>query len=284
VFRKILYTIAFSLSAFSLIKTIPDGGLFGTTTILVLAAFIYGTTSRLGKKYIIGLLIFFAFWIVFLWSFSVLGGGDGLRNYLISATSPSIFIFIIFYIEKSLPLKRLHYLLLILSLVLLSHPFYTSLNEKNDYKNIPAENGFIATYENIPDLKFKKISSINRISIFKINEESTVSEIAKRFRILENIYPIAVPWETCMPSASGDYYSFTLVSPNSLSTDTNEEEKKIISRFEVKNTKQSDKFYTEDVMLTLAPCTPRHLNIIEEFLKTRTKEPFFIYNVTADLW
>jgi hypothetical protein len=279
--KKVFYTLAFGLSSFSLIKSIVDGGIFSTVAIPISIAMLYGIYDWKKRG---GLLLIpsvgYMLCAFILWKNNFLPGADNsIPSYLIAGFIPSISIYILFYIEKQESPKRLHHLLLFFLAILLSWPIYTNLSGINDYRNLNAEGGIVALYDEGTQTE-NHVNSIGKLNFYKIDSESTVGHITDEHGLLTSIYPVAIPWRTCVPTGAGETYSFTLLAKNMFADKIYENDKKIINRIDVSLTESSNGFFRYNLSITLEPCTPRHLNVIQEFLKTKLNEPFFMYNIT----
>lgn len=278
--QKIFYTLAFSLSSFAAIKAIPDGGIFLNKTIPILISFIFVIDCQRKKLMAVSLAVLYLVWYLIVIFLDLNPTNLDITQYLISGIIPALIIFILYYLSMFDKFKRLHILLIILAVVIISWPVYSELSVTRNYTSITAKGGLIATYESdsiTSVLKYK----VGTLKISEIVQQKTIGEILNKEKIIDNIYPVAVPWETCIPTADGDKYKFNLIG-NHLDKPTEVEHSLPITEYKENLIDERNGYIFYEVSITLLPCMPRHLNILQEILRQKFAEPFFIYNLTTN--
>ncbi len=273
--QNILYILAFTILTFSLIKNVPDGGIFSAETLplLFIALIFISHKAKESKKRLAG-SVFFLYLVtaVCLISFNFFPTIIDFIHYLKSGFTAAWTLGIMFYLSEKSTLKRIDYLLIILTLLILSKPIIVELRELKDYTQKSAKDGIVALYHP-PHQNLEMIGKINQLNFYKIDLPISIKDIANNEKLLDSIYPVAVPWLTCQPNSNLDIYNFTVQAERKNETFT--------SKFLIGEINQQNDTYS--VTIKIKPCLPRHLNIINEYLQTNFKEPIIIYNLTSNL-
>jgi len=285
--KKIFYLIAFGLSSFSLIKTIPDGGLFLPNSLPILAAFVYGisddkTKYKKATRLCFGIIGVYVAWVAIAWSIDLFREFYQLREYLLSGAIPFAVIMILFWLEKHANSRKKYAIGIILILLFISYPTYKEMSNLLNYMNIRARDGIVALYENPENVAGNIFgppeSSLGQLDFYVINRKLlSVGDIIRRYGLLNNIYPVAVPWKTCIPTTFGDSYSFSL-NTTSARLENNVMPKQF-NRADIKFVEEINGMLKYDISIVIKPCFPRHLNVIQEYLKSQFSQPFFVYNI-----
>ncbi|HRY31248.1 MAG TPA: hypothetical protein P5328_02560 [Candidatus Paceibacterota bacterium] len=283
--RKILYTAAFSLVVFSLIKSIPDGGVFLSNTLPMVAAFLYGIYR--GKKGIVacsGVIVVYFIWTAFAWNRIFFHEWYQLKIYLLSGLISFVAIGVLFFLEKHMTNGRRAVLAGAFAVLLVTfYPTYQELMGTMKYLNTNAINGMVALYDEPDELFWEKKSSLGNLNFYEIQSGISIGEIVRKYDLLDNIYPVAVPWKTCVPvDLRGDEYAFSINTPAGNAADLENLKAALdrqLNKADIKFVEEKNGIVIYSAALNIKPCLPRHLNVIEEFLKTKFKEPFFVYNI-----
>ncbi len=279
--KKVIFLVAFAFAAFPLIKAISDGGLFLSNTLPILAALFYGIyNSKNGKKLCVITSALYVAWTIIAWKYFFFEEDYQLKAHILASIIPFTILMTLFVVEKHAT-RRVSYLLgIVLVLSIIYYPMYTELSTISKYREHKAVGGIVALYSTPTDFPGTFKSSLGGLNFYEINENILVDDVINKYYLLDNIYPVAVPWKTCIPTTFGDEYTFSV---NVKSDQVIDLENKIkLSQFnktEVKFVEEKDGISKYDAAVTIKPCLPRHLNVMQEYLKSKFVEPFFVYNI-----
>ncbi len=279
--RRLTYTIIYSIITFSLFKNVVDGGLLNSETIvslifLIIVLFADKITYKLGLLIVAGYLALYSisynhgFW---------LNNQDffyQIRHLTAYAASLSVLYYYYLNGAKNRLLKELVCLAMLLIIISI----------KNDlviiqYRSITItakSNATLATYENTDSHEYQLKHKVGNLNFYGIVPDGSikVAEVLKTFHLLDNYYPISIPWITCLPYGKPTEFSFDIISWQQLDHNLKFSDKIYIKKFE---NKSHDILYRYHLSLAIHNCLPRTLNVIHEIIKTAGGKVFIINNL-----
>jgi hypothetical protein len=98
-------------------------------------------------------------------------------------------------------------------------------------------------------------------------KNTTVDELAKNIGSMTNIYPITIPWQTCIPSGERDIVSLNIHTKNSIPDSLFKNIHTSSVNFKLKVINKNGNWYDTSVDAEIEPCTPRVLNVLDETIK-----------------
>ena len=161
-------------------------------------------------------------------------------------------------------------------------PLYNDYSTTYGYisqKISASEPSLVAVYTPINTTGYKLFESVGNLHFYKTTpqiKEKNVGEVLKKFDLLYDLYPVTVPWNTCVPSAAPIHYKFQLTSQNILSKTAANSDLYSYNSHELPS---SNGLFRYTVDLYTDPCLPRALNVIDELFKKDLKT-FFVYDIT----
>lgn len=273
------YGIAYGLLTFSLLKTVIDGGLFHEKTLIALGfLLILLYTNRLTQVYRRTLYLLGGYCVYFalLWWGGFVSTWAELLSHFYAGILFGLLIICALYLFYVGRFTRT-FVLLFIFFIIAAIPSIKKDTAIAEYRNISlAQGGYVALYQTVPD--YIPLTTIGGLHLYQIpaNQTKTVGDVLNTNNLLDNLYPISVPWETCFPSGRPIHYTFNIVAHTPMFRDVVNDKNIVVHTFK----KISDKpFPTYFIDLELPACYPRQLNVIEELLKSTGADDFIMYNL-----
>lgn len=285
--RILIFVLAYALCSFVLLKNSMDGGLFNTETGSAFAAFalLIFWQSKWSKKVVVVTVA------TYLLVFTVLYLLGAFTNILSYATYIyhmlallAVFSFFIWVVQEK-EILRLHLLLGLLCALLLV-PFLNTDLALWSYRQIkvPIEDGaLVATYKPIGSSLYTLQNSLGDLRLYKYmpTKETAVGDILRNNSLLDNLHPIAIPWRDCFPVGQSVDYTFTLQSKAPLTTLFYENAGMVRVTASFTGTKKNV-WSVYRVTAEVAPCMPRHANILQEALYFMGGRTFVVTNFEGE--
>ncbi len=285
--KKSFFLLGFALATLPLLKSIADGGIFLASILPIFAALLFGISDNKKQIKFPAIIVFiYLIWTAIAWKNFFFEENYQLTAHLLSGIIPFTVLMIIFSLEK-FAVKRTTYLFGVLVICLtVFYPMYNEISELSKYLNHNSTGGTVGLYETSDESPGELKSTLGNMDFYNIKKGFSIGEIIEKYNLLDNIYPVAVPWKTCVPTSFGDIYTFSLNIESDQVADLKKIEQEInrnkISQFnktEIRFIEEVSGIAKYIVLVNIKPCLPRHLNIIQEFLKGYFNEPFFVYNI-----
>jgi hypothetical protein len=285
--KKTVFLIGFALATFSLLKAIADGGILLANSLPILAVLLFGVCENKRQYKFLAFIIFlYLIWTAIAWKNFFFEENYQLTIHLISGITPFAVLMIIFLLEKY-AYKRATYLFGILVIfAAMSHSMYKEISDLSKYRNYVATNGIVGLYEQPNEVPGELKSTLGNLNFYKIEISVSVDDVIKQYNLLDNIYPVAVPWKTCVPTSFGDSYTFSLniksnqvEDPKIIGQNMDRSKLSQFNNVKIEFLEEVDGIAKYDVFVNIKPCLPRHLNVMQELLKNQFAEPFFVYNI-----
>lgn len=279
-----LFIILYSIIAFGLIKNTIDGGLFNRETPILISAllFLLWRKTEASSRFMIWVVLPAALYFILGPLLNVAGIVEiyNLPASLFAAASLTVILITLFYWLKQQKTDRLGVLLAILSLILIYAGLAESLNNYLGQKqNISSDGAYVAAYQDINEPGWIKLESINNLRTYNFvpSEPTTSQDLIEKYKLLDNLGPIRLPWAACMPTAAG-VAEFTLASPTPLTVNSIHSEFVNFVKIEpLPNSTPSLHYYQATVMVS--HCAPRPLNIIQELLEQQGLDTFYLFGL-----
>lgn len=285
----IVFVILYSIISFSLVKNIFDGGILNKETPVALSAllFILYLLSQKTRKWdvanillrispiILYLLVMLFFW----WQKFILL--SELKYNLFQVIFFGTLIVTMLYAHHKQKIDRLLILLSILSLTFLYIPISNTINNylANNTKFSNKET-YIGLLSNEAHPTFRLVDKIGDLKMYEFSPSQpiTMASLYDKYQLLDNITPVTVPWENCLPSSFPSEAKFTLISKEVIDiTRTTSHHFGNLNKIVQLDRKNGN--YQYDVTAHINNCAPRQLNIIEHLVKERGGKTFFMLNL-----
>lgn len=283
---KLIYTLIYTILSFSLIKNFIDGGPLNYEMIVSFAflPMLVFNSSRLSKYFSVVIVVLYLlanllFFRLHLFS-SYVTSEQGLFTNVWVTSSYTFLLIALFYHVSIRKWDRKGIMLTILALCLCFYPIFMDLSIlAYRAKTIDNQNhAILGTYETILNKDYQYLSSLDKLHFYEISPSNpiTAGEVINTFHLLDNLYPLSFPWQNCLPSGLWDQYSFELISEDSLETPNIHSE--IVNFDEFKKIEEG-KWNKYQVKLSIKPCYPRLMNIIDESVQKTGIHQFMIVNI-----
>ncbi|OGB78479.1 hypothetical protein A2296_05105 [candidate division CPR3 bacterium RIFOXYB2_FULL_35_8] len=285
--KKYIYMFAYAIITFSLIKNLIDGGLFNYEAIVSFGfwTLLIFKSNRLSKyfsgilffSYLLGNIVFYK--LNLFNSYEV--QEQGLFLNIWNTIAYIFLLLILFYDQKYKIIDRRGFLLKILTCLLLFYPVYLDLSIiAYRLKVIDSNNhAILGVYEEIFEENYLYLDSAGDLNFYEVSPSAAlnVDSIIKKFNLLDNFYPLSFPWQNCLPSGLWDQYSFELISKNYVSV--NNFHSDMVTFDEIKQIEFGDhnRYF---IKMSIKPCYPRSMNVIQESFQAAEVDSFIIKNIT----
>jgi hypothetical protein len=262
--QKIFYSLAYAIGFFSLLKSVPDGGIFSAVTLPVLAAVIFGLSpTRKNAVISITLMVTYLLCVWIQLSTDIFLTTTDAFKFAVQGATACALVSLLFHLSSVEKIKRIDVLLVIFVAILIGQSIYTEVSKTYEYRRLSARGGIIALYTD-PIQGENLIYKIGELSFYRIENDVSVSQLVRTHGLLDNIYPVAIPWSTCIPKDRQDLYRFNVTGPQEYHMGQGQVPASIM----VKPQGMSGQgWFVYQVTITVKPCMPRHVNLIEEILR-----------------
>ncbi len=267
---RVVWTIAYGVVSFTILKNCIDGGLFNYETAAALSAFgmMIASGRRGAIRFALWCIVSYSFAYTVLLLFGVIPDIAAYGNVMYKYAALLGTFWVLW--ELSLPsMRRVHVFILLLC-VLSLYPFLATDRALAEYRALairPDTGALIASYSEIHDAAFTAIETIGTLHIYtyipKVPE--TVGALLRRQGLLDNLHPVAVPWRDCVPSGPSISYRFTLLVFRPLQRLQYDVSGVKVSAREMEPAgPKGSTVYS--IHAEVAPCMPRHVNVLQESL------------------
>ncbi len=280
----VLFIILYAIVSFSLIKNIIDGGIFNKETPIAMVALLFIIIPWKGKvksvlsqlsPFIIYLMLLLIIWVV------KLNDTTNLARSLFQSLIFAVIFMAPLYIFLLKKVNRKGVLLTILALVMLYVPLALSVSSYLSLtKPISNQSAYLGVYNDIEDSQTKFIEQIENLKFYEFTPTApySASQLLLKNNLLDNIGPITIPWNNCLPASGDEYVKFELASKEQLNTELKTSHRfGNIVKFEPQG--QINNLFRYKVILVADPCAPRSLNLMEALLKERGAKTFFVLDI-----
>lgn len=273
---------AFTIVSFMSLKVAVDGGFFATHGVLSLGL-LYALTRNNSRQFwnisTSALMAQFLLYALLYWSGLYIEENTPLLFALQSLGSYCLVSWLVGpkHIKETdtarVPRFGINKIVLVGFIAILGISIANSLSILS-YRGLPADQSIIASYNtNVPD-SFKRKGSIGEINLYVYTGEKTVGDIIESEHMLDNLYPVSVPWKTCLPLQPAQEISFDIQSTASLA---NVENKNVRIYLDLIKSQTSENTWSG--RLFVPACTPRIVSILTETLREAGATHAIISNI-----
>ncbi|MDP1624795.1 MAG: hypothetical protein Q8L64_03395 [bacterium] len=244
--RRFSYALGFSALLLVAVKTALDGGILAEHGVIALGLLlaIASTNARsFWRVASISLVVQFLFYAIM--QMSGLYTQSGETWLLYSLMSLGAWCFVTFFISRSaFPEPETSRLRTICAWTFTAVLIVSAFSQLHliSYRNLSAYGAKVATYIQHDDPLYVLERQIGDIFIYEYKGERKVGDIIAENKMLDNTYPVSVPWMTCLPTAPATEISF------------------VVRGFDGVAEAQS---------IYMPACTPRPVSILHETIKGR---------------
>lgn len=286
-----LFIIIYAIISFSLLKNMLDGGILNRETPVALAALILVlliSTKKIKENWWWSLVPILGY-AVLVYTLGQVGliPLEHLYStiYLTSAFALMIGT-MIFWQYGSDSRAKVGVLLIALSLVVLYRPLYNSVKTYFNSRRIISNEGVLVGLYNPPQKGdhnsqvWKLLENVNDLAIYHVvpKQPTRINEILRENKLVGNLLPISLVGVSCEIGDDPTVINFILTSTKPLpSGDGDYKFGRIIK---VDELARQNSLHRYKVIIQLPSCAPRPLNIIQEILKQRGLDTFFITNIS----
>lgn len=286
--KKIFYFIFYAVITFSLMKNIFDGGLFDREAIVSLVFFIlFLFPERRRKRYImVSVLLFYILVNLFLCFFNFFDRFHQPYQFFVSnldSTFIYVFCLLALYllIFRKNKFGKIEEIIIVSAGICFLSSFFVGYSIVNyRHKFIDKNNiGILAAYENIDDIDYKKFGHVGKLNFYKIDpiEQIEVGKVVDKYKILDNFYPITFPYQNCFPHGLPTVYKYDLMIWQKIDVSKWQSDFVRFDKFFLKNQNGDNHIY--EINMSIEPCLPRHINIIQEVFGNLGVNNFLIVNL-----
>lgn len=284
---KLTYTLIYGILTYSLLKNFLDGGIFNYEAIVSLGFLmtILFFQKRVGSYfpvilislYLLANLLFFHLHLFTNYATQT----EGLvNNVWVTLSYSGLTVILIYYLKKG-RLDRLGVLSTILVGCLLFYPIFRDLSILKYRATVikDEQTAIVGIYTSPNDSRYRYLDAVGELYFYEISSATpvTAGEIINQFHLLDNFYPISFPWQNCLPHGLWDQYSFELISLEKFNPQNTKENIIQIDKFQ--ELSKNKGIYEYAVSLSIKPCYPRLMNIVQEFLKKQGLRHFMVKNI-----
>jgi hypothetical protein len=291
--KSYLFSLAYAIFTFSLMKNVFDGGLLNKETPvaaagLMLLIFYDKAWARWVSG---GIILFYVASCFVAWRIGALTSAQFfyfIRYLFVYTVLAGEFIF---WLHSQMDLSKKLFFLAV-GMAVISGSVYWEVKLIHREGNIQIQDSnpaIIGLNENIsdPDFTLNQMMGNYHLYTYSPSNSVSVSAIWKRFKLLDNLEPVLVKGKSCPAVSTTDKISFIMISPQNLS----EGERAVspgsmAALLSVQNLGSSRHSWEQSwnqyrVTLLVDSCAPRVLNIIEGLMKDQGITTFIIVNPVA---
>lgn len=284
-----LFIILYSIISFSLLKNMLDGGILSSETPVALGGLllIFALAENKQKVYWWGLvpIIVYSLTILILWQYQFISIRYFTTTILGMVTFAMTIVALIFWQFKRQHEIRSGIVFSILALALVCIPITHSVQTYNNSRRFVTAGAIVGLY-NSPVYGSKEKQQweleerINNLDIYKVEPSTStmIKDILLNNYLLASLDPISLPGVTCDVNNDRHEVTFNLHSIKPLDDATTQYHYGIMAS--AKPISYTNHLYNYKVTTSLESCAPRKLNIIQELLKAKGHETFFITNIS----
>jgi hypothetical protein len=285
---RIVYIIFYAVITFSLMKNIFDGGLFDHEAIVSLAFFTLLLFRKEKQKLYLAASILASYILINLF-FYYCGYFDRLvfplQGLVNNLDSTFIYIFCLgalYLLAVKENLGKMEKIAIAAAVICFLTACYSGASIfYYRHKVIDKNNtGILAAYEKIDDDGYEKIGQVGKLNFYEISPtgQTQVGDIADKYDILDNFYPITLPYQNCLPHGLPTTYKYDLSVRQKI--DTSEWRNDDVRFGKVSLKSDYNGRYVYEVHMSIGPCLPRHINIIQEAWQEMGIKKFLIVNLS----
>jgi hypothetical protein len=290
-----LFIILYAVISFSLLKNILDGGILDREAPVALAGLIlvlllWGDDNpksniKTALMWSAVPIIIYGALVVILWQSHLISIRYFLTTLYPIATLTAV-IGTLTYWQFMQRKTRLGILLTVLAAAFVYIPVAQGVGEYIDsVKPVGEDGALIALYQE-PDYgisnpaDWEAVETINDLTIYKVSPSNalTTKDLIINNHLLNNLSPITLPWTNCLPANQPLGVKFTLLSTTPLGEDDTVYQ--LIRINKIQPLGQIGNLHQYKISAVVNPCAPRPLNLLQELLKKRGLETFFLLNIS----
>jgi hypothetical protein len=274
------FILLYSIVSFSLMKNILDGGLLNHEVPIALAGLLLLLYPQRRKVWIAAGAIIGGY--VALYGAAILAGLTSVANFGSVAYPFAAFLLVlalIFYWWLRPTFDRQGWLLLVLTGLFAGQIIGQNFSYISyRHQSIGSDGAIVALYGSPisqPDMRL--LDQIGRLGVYdyRPTAPATVGQVLNRYNLLDNLYPVAVPWQACFPHDRPSIYQFDLLSKNAMIPPPPHPMVQVKSFQQLSS---ASGWFRYKVALNITPCAPRGLNLVEEFIRLGGAQTFIIVN------
>jgi hypothetical protein len=274
----IFWTVLYAIISFSLLKNIIDGGLLNGETLVSLAGLIIIIFPK-RRTLLWWILPAYLFLTLGLYRFGFFSSSSGLINAVYAILAYAAVITAGLYYLTIGRWNRQATLLTILALVFISYHIYKDVSIISYRRaQIGSDGALVGLYQTVSDSEFHTQASIGSLNIYNFHPKQSISieTVLDRFNLLDNLYPVTIPWQQCIPHGLPSEYNFELLSPTVLGQISD-----IPGAVYVSSTfiGQRANLYDYQVHMTIDQCWPRQVNVIQEVFRSAGLSEFIVVDI-----
>ncbi len=282
--RPIMFIFLYGIASFVLLKNIIDGGLFDFA-VLPSAFILFLLASRTRNvvahnAFALGSLAY----VAIVSAFAFITASDGSVAplfYFYRSIVAFVVLFVMYFILHCRADRRLCVLLALGACSLLWYPIQSNLGVlKYEAAVVSPEDGAVVGSYAVPTgSSYVEMGRVGQLKFYKYTPESDtmISEVLRENSLVNNFYPVSIPWNTCVPMDNSLDYSFMVRSLDEI----NVVGSSLVTLLKMELRDVRDGLYSYDVSIRTNGCMPRGLDVIREFFSSQGARTFFIYDIST---
>ncbi len=282
-----LYIILYTVSSFSVIKNVLDGGILNSEAIAsgaLVILLIYNIRHK-AVQILFMAGVSSAVIGVILIALNPYHDTNTMVRYITQTLGLTTLYSTGLYWLVNPRVARLHWLLCVLSGLILIPLIGRDLSILHYEKTrlSPQDTAYVSSYKPITNPSYELATKVGQLSIYKFTSPNTTNfqQIITEHHLLSNLVPVLTTWQQCFPTGKPSKYTFELLSKQTLTqTDQYQSGIKISSV----NTSVVHDWLVYNISVTIPACYPRPLNIIHETLKQTGQDTFILTNMETPVY
>jgi hypothetical protein len=278
------YVFLYGIVTFSVFKNIVDGGFFNYETVPALLFFLalLFYSNKKAHKTSIAIGVLYLGSIIGLYCGGFFSKPGQFFWYSYQSISLALLMGSLFYYVHKKKCDRLGILIILLTVIALAVPL-SNESAFITYRSfvLPESGAVVGMYQSVTDPDLTPITSVGNFNFYSMrqgaSEHKTIGDSIDRYGLLDNLYPIDIPWVNCIPPGKSLSYSFFLSTPDTfILTSTSS----IISAKSVFVEKVGG-WNRYMVSASITQCYPQPLTIMYEFFRLQGISTFFIHGFSV---
>ena len=276
----IVYVFLYGIVTFCLLKNILDGGFFNYETLpaflFLVGVLFYGNKKAYSLIYFVGIL-----YLTCLCVFEYTGFFNPQGRffwYLYELVSIALLMGGLFYYVHKRKCDRFCVLIITLTVIALS-VLLSNESALVTYRSLvlPESGALVGMYSQPTDSIFTHVASIRDFNFYSVQsqERKTVGNIIDTYGLLDNFYPVDIPWVNCVPTGRPISYTFFLSTKDTFTITSTSSFVTLSNVFIAKN----GEWNIYKVSASISQCYPEPLTIMNEFFKSQGLTTFFMYGL-----
>ena len=279
--KPFLFTLAYSVVTFSILKNTIDGGLFAESALVSITFYLMLLSEDMRNRLkigSIGLSVALVSYVVAFWC----GQFDGVSEFVAHLHSTLVLVFIFSALAYVLygRVRSILIMIAVLASLFTIHLVFEKSRPLFAYRSAPVSDGsVIGAYGTIEDPRLEKFLSIGELSYYyyhaRAGETLRTGDVLEKYSILDNYYPVSTEGQ-CIKGVSEETY-FTIVTPDYLRSFSQPQQSLSLEFDERKSNRNG--WHVYEAHLVAPSCLPRKINLIQEAIGEAGSSRFILYNM-----